>query len=411
MELKEKIVMNHKYVLMSFCLKKQVTLFFCLTSLLCLVGCSGGADFDEGYTPDDRKENTGAPVITAVYNITDVNLTTPITEGEPRQNIIIAGQNLNNLKSLKFNTVEADLSKTYTMSTKANVTIPAEFSDARINQIEYTTDKGTATFSFVVKFPTLRINLLDNEFAAAGTTVEITGQNFDYYNFGQEGSTASVKVGGVSAVVNYVSAETLGITIPAGASDNSMINISWIDFYGTPQSVDLAFRPTKGILFADLSKAQRDKIDRCVTIEDDNQVTSIKSALGAKHLHFSGIINSYAWVELSFSQNLPDVGDASKVSDYNFVFEVLTEEKNPLLGSGYEFAWNWDWQNSYLWNPGNGYGLNTQGKWKTIRFPLSEIAPNGIGSTGDEMTLNIGFQPSEAYDADFRMGNFRIQKK
>lgn len=390
--------------------REYIHLLFCLSLLLCLTGCKKETDIDN-YIPDDRKENTGAPVITAVYNITDVNLTTPITEGEPRQNVIIAGQNLNNLKSLKFNTVEADLTKTYTMSTKANVTIPADFSDARINQIEYTTDKGTATFSFVVKFPSLRINLLDNEFAAAGTTVEITGQNFDYYHFGMEGSTASVKVGGVSAVVNNVSAETLGITIPAGTPDNSTINISWIDFYGTPQSVDLAFRPTKGILFADISKAKRDKTDRCITIEDDSQVTTTKSALGTKHLHFSGIINGYAWVELSFSQTLPDIGDASKVADYNFVFEVLNAEDHALLGKGHEFAWNWDWSNSYLWNPGNGYGLNTQGKWKTIRFPLSEIAPNGIGSTGDEMTLNIGFQPSDAYEADFRMGNFRIQKK
>lgn len=406
---------------MSFCLRKHIILFllrqasiarvFCLTSFFCLVGCSGGADFDEGYTPDDRKENTGAPVITAVYNITDVNLTTPITEGEPRQNIIIAGQNLNNLKSLKFNTVEADLSKTYTMSTKANVTIPAEFSDARINQIEYTTEKGTATYAFVVKFPTLRISHLSNEFAAAGTTVEIVGQNFDYYDFGMNSPNSSVKINGVEATVSFVSADVLDIEIPVGTPDNSTITISWVDFYGVQQSANLAFRSTKGLLFADISMAQRDKTDRCITIEDDSQVTTTKSALGSKHLHFSGIINSYAWVELSFSQNLPDVGDASKVSDYNFVFEVLTEEKNPLLGSGYEFAWNWDWQNSYLWNPGDGKGLNTNGKWKTIRIPLTSLAPNGIGAIGEWMTLNIGFQPVDAYDADFRMGNFRIQKK
>lgn len=390
--------------------REYIHLLFCLSLLLCLTGCKKETDIDN-YIPDDRKENTGAPVITAVYNITDVNLTTPITEGEPRQNVIIAGQNLNNLKSLKFNTVEADLSKTYTMSTKANVTIPADFSDARINQIEYTTDKGTATFSFVVKFPSLRINLLDNEFAAAGTTVEILGQNFDYYSFGQSGANASVSINGSSVAVSHVSADALGIEIPAGTPDNSTVTIDWVDFYGVKQTASIAFRPTKGLLFADISKAQRDKTDQCVTIEDDSQVKSTTSALGTKHLHFSGIINSYAWVELSFSQTLPDIGDASKVADYNFVFEVLNAEDHALLGKGHEFAWNWDWENSYLWNPGNGAGLNTEGKWKTIRFPLSEIAPKGIGSTGDEMTLNIGFQPSEAYDADFRMGNFRIQKK
>lgn len=383
---------------------------FCLSLLICLTGCKKDTDLDD-YTPDDRKENTGAPVISAVYDGADISLSTPITEGEPGQNLIIAGQNLNNLKSLKFNGIEADLTKTYTMSTKANVSIPTEFSDERINQIEYTTDKGTATYAFVVKFPTLRISHLSNEFAAAGTTVEILGQNFDYYNFGQSGSNATVTVNGNSAAVSYATADALGIEIPAGTPDNSTIVIDWVDFYGVKQTASVAFRPTKGILFADLSKAQRDKTDQCVTIEDDSQVKSTTSALGTKHLHFSGIINSYAWVELSFSQNLPDVGDVSKVSDYNFVFEVLTAEENPLLGNGHEFAWNWDWSNSYLWNPGDGAGLNTEGQWQTVRIPLSEIAPKGIGSTGEWSTLNIGFQPSEAYDADFRMGNFRIQKR
>lgn len=394
---------------MSFCQRKNVILLLCLT-LLCLTGCKKESDIDD-YTPDDKKENTGAPVISAVYAGTDISLSTPITEGEPGQSLIITGQSLNNLKSLKFNGIEADLTKTYTMSTKANVSIPTEFSDERINQIEYTTDKGTATYAFVVKFPTLVIGKLDNEFAAAGTTVELSGQNFDYYNFGQSGSNATVTVNGNSAAVSYATADAIGIEIPSGTPDNSVITLSWVDFYGAKQTANLNFRPTKGLLFADLSKAQRDKTDRCVTIEDDAQVKSTTSALGTKHLHFSGIINSYAWVELSFSQNLPDVGDVSKVSDYNFVFEVLTAEENPLLGKGHEFAWNWDWSNSYLWNPGDGAGLNTQGQWQTVRIPLSEIAPKGIGSTGEWSTLNIGFQPSEAYDADFRMGNFRIQKR
>ena len=394
---------------MSFCLRKNVILLLCLSLFFCLTGCKNDTDLDD-YTPDDRKENTGAPVISAVYDGADISLSLPITEGEPGQSLIITGQNLNNLKSLKFNNVEADLSKTYTMSTKANVSIPTTFSEERVNQIEYTTDKGTATYAFVVKFPTLRISCLSNEFAATGTTVEIIGQNFDYYSFGQSGANASVAVNGSTAKISYVSAESHGIEIPAGTSDNSVITISWIDFYGVQQTASLNFRPTKGILFADLSKAQRDKTDQCVTIEDDSQVKSTTSALGTKHLHFSGTINSYAWVELSFSQNLPDVGDATKVSDYNFVFEVLTAEENPLLGKGHEFAWNWDWSNSYLWNPGDGAGLNTQGQWQTVRIPLSEIAPKGIGSTGEWSTLNIGFQPPEAYDADFRMGNFRIQK-
>lgn len=383
-----------------------------LVSAVCgIAACSSNVDYDEGYTSADKMPNTGAPVITAVYDAADVNLTTPISQGLPGQNLIIVGQNLNKLQSLTFNTIEADLTKTYTASTKAYVTIPTAFSQERVNKIEYTTDKGTASFPFVVSFPILKVEYLINEFSAAGTTVEIIGENFDYYDFDIAGGNASVKIGGKDAEVAYVSAQGLGVKVPAGTPDNTKIVLTWTDFFGEAQKAELDFRPSARLLFADLSKAQRDRTDQCVTIEDDRQVKSVSSALGTKHLHFYGTINSYAWVELSFSQNLPEAADISQINDYNFVFELLTGEENPLLGEGYEFAWNWNWADSYLWNPGNGYGLNTKGKWQTVRIPLAEIAPKGIGKVGDKMTLNIGFQPTESYAADFRMGNFRIQKK
>lgn len=378
---------------------------------LCLFSCSSGTDVNEGYIPADKQPNTGAPVITAVYKATDTQRATPITEAMPGDNIVIVGSNLNNLKKLSFNNVEADLSKTYTASNVANVSVPTAFEQTRNNQIEYTTDMGTATFAFVVTFPEMTVSHLVNEFAAGGTVLDIVGENFDYYGFGLSESASKVYYDKKELKVDYVSAEGLGVTLPATVADNSKVTIEWVDFRGTTQKAELALRPTAGILFADMSKAQRDKTDQCVTIEDDSKVTSTKSALGTKHLHFSGTISSYAWVELSFSQNLPDVGGVAKLGDYNFVFEVLTAEANPLLGKGHEFAWNWDWMNSYLWNPGNGNGLNTNGKWQTIRISLDELAPNGLGEVGEWSTLNIGFQPSEAYEADFRMGNFRIQKK
>lgn len=373
--------------------------------------CSPEIDYDKGYTPADEMPNTGAPVITAVYDATDFSRVAALSEGQPGQNIYIVGQNLNNLKSLTFNTVEADLSKTYTASTRANVTIPVDFSHNRVNVIEYTTDMGTATFQFVVAFPELTISHLVNEFSAPGTTVEIVGENFDYYDFGISGGNASVTIGGKAAEVVSVSAQCLGVKVPEGTGDNTEIAVRWTDFHAVQQKVDLDFRPLNSLLFADLSKAQRDRTDQCVTIEDDSQVSSTVSALGTKHLHFYGPINSYAWVELSYSQNLPAAAHVDNPDDYNFVFEVMTAEENPLLGEGHEFAWNWDWSASYFWHPGNGSGLNTNGKWLTIRIPLSEIAPNGIGKVGEWTTLNIGFQPTEEYAADFRMGNFRIQKK
>jgi len=381
-------------------------------SLVCaLCACSKDSDIDKDYVPQDQIPNAGAPVITGVYDAADKSFATPLTEGQPGQNICIKGQNLNFLKSLKFNTVEADLSKTYTMSTQAIVQIPVAYSHERVNTIEYTTDKGTVSYTFYVALPEMKVYSLDNEFQAVGQQLTISGENFDYYGFGESGTSATVKVGGQTVSQSYVSATALKVRVPEGTTDNTTVSVSWQDAYGKAQSVDLPFRPTARLLFADMSKAQRDRTDQCVTIETDSQVGSTVSSLGTPHLHFSGTINSYAWVELSFSQNQPELGDLSRLDDYNFVFEVLTAKGYPLAAKGYEFAWNWNWDQGYSWSPNDGSGWDTEGEWTTVRLPLKDIAPNGIGAVGEWMTLNIGFQPTEKYKADFRFGNFRIQKK
>lgn len=389
---------------------KNILLSSCLFSLLlCLVGCSSDKGYDENYQSPDFLPNTGTPEITAVYDGTDIQLSTPISSGRPGQNIIIVGKNLNNLNSLKFNTVEADLSKTYTISTKAYVSIPTAFALERQNKIEYTTDKGTATFPFVVKFPELVVSGLENDFTAPGEVLKVVGENFDYYGFDEKGTDSKVSINGQTLAIEYVSAEGVGVKVPTGTQDNSLVTVSWIDTSGEAQAVSLPLRSTAGRLFEELTKKMLTKTDRAVSIEDDSQVTSCNSKLGTNHLHISGTLKAWSWLELAVSQILPDLS-ISDVTDYNLVFEVLTAEENKLLGTGYELAWNSDWDNAYKWNPGNGYGLNTNGKWQTVHIPLSSFAPNGISSSDNEMTLSFGFQPSENYKADFRLGNFRIQK-
>ena len=384
--------------------------FTCLISLsFCLIGCSSDKGYDENYQSPDFLPNTGAPEITAVYDGADIQLSTPISSGKPGQNIIIVGKNLNNLESLKFNTVEAELSKTYTVSTKAYVSIPTAFALERQNQIEYTTDKGTAIYPFVVKFPELVVSGLENEFTAPGDVLKVVGENFDYYGFDEEGTDSKVSINGQTLSIEYVSAEGVGVKVPVGTKDNSLVTVSWTDTSGEAQSVSLPLRSTAGRLFEELTKKMLIKTDRAVSVEDDSQVTSCISLLGTNHLHISGTLRAWSWLELAVSQNLPNLG-ISDVADYNLVFEVLTAEENKLLGTGYEFAWNSDWDNAYKWNPGNGYGLNTYGKWRTVRIPLATFAPMGIGSADSQVALSFGFQPSETYKADFRMGNFRIQK-
>lgn len=364
----------------------------CLTAPL--TSCDNVVETDDDdYVSQHAVANSGAPTISAVYTLTDTEQQTPITEAAPGQRLLIVGENLNNLQSLKFNTVEADLSQTFTALTKAVVKVPDGFSKAHENTIVYTTDQGTATYRFSVTLPEAEVYGLLNEFSEAGTDVSVDGKNLKYYDF-------TLTLAG-SQLPLTVADDKLSFRIPEGTPDNSMFVISWQTVKGESRQVNLSFRPTDSMLFADITKATRQQTDRHVTIETDKQ--------GLSCLHFQGLITEWSWVELSFSQSYSEICDAAAVSQYNFVFEVQTATGKPLLENGYEFAWNWDWDNSCRWNPGDGF--DTQGQWQTVRLPLEQMAPNGLGTAGSDMTLNIGFQPYRDYDADFRLANFRIVKK
>ncbi|MBQ9652569.1 MAG: hypothetical protein IJV13_10260 [Prevotella sp.] len=356
-----------------------------------LTACNNIVDLD-GWTSPHDIPNTGAPVIKAVYAVADVNMQTPLTAAEMGQSLAIVGENLNRLQSLKFNTVETDLNQTYTQSTKAVVTVPDTYSKNHENVIEYTTDMGSVKYSFYIALPAAEVGGLLNEFAEPGTNVAVNGENLEYYDFTLTLDDKELPLS--------VEGNTLSFNIPQGTPDNSVFVISWIDAYGEQQTVNMPFRPTSDMLFDDISKAEQEMTDRNVSIETGD--------LGTSCLHFSGTISEYAWVELSFEQPLAETYEAENVNLYNFVFEVKTAEGHPLLDTGYEFALNWDWDNSYRWNPET---LDTEGGWQTVRCSLEQIAPNGLSAVDGKMTLNVGFQPYQDYDADFYLANFRIVKK
>jgi hypothetical protein len=278
--------------------------------LLLLASCDKVTDFEESYVSQHDQPNSGAPVIKAVYAVADADQLQPLHEVTPLQRVVITGENLNNLRSLKFNGVEADLSQTYTKLTEAVVQVPGGYVRASSDVVTYTTDMGTGTYTFI---------------------------------------------------------------------------------------------PAEVVYSFNLLQATQQQTDKNVSIEVTEQNTVC--------LHFSGMITEWSWVELSFAQPFSQISDAATVAQYNFAFEVQNTTGKALLGSGYEFAFNWDWNNSYRWNPGNGDGLDTNGQWQTVRCALDKMAPDGLSASGSDLVLNIGFQPDRDYEADFRLANFRIEKK
>jgi hypothetical protein len=348
---------------------------------------------NDDYLSAHDMPNSGAPQITGVYDVADKTMQTPLREAKPGQWLSIAGQNLNNLTCLKFNNVDANLGDTYTQLTKTTAKVPEAFSKSRQNIIEYTTDMGTAQYAFTVVLPAAQIGGLENEFSTPGSDVTIEGKNLKYYDF-------TLTLNGEQLPMT-VQEQQLAFRIPQGTPDNSTFVISWINAYGQTETVEIPFRHTDNLLFDDLTQTVRKQTDKHVAIETAED--------GTKCLHFQGIITQWAWVELSFAAPVSKLCDAESINQYNFVFEVQTASNMPLLDTGYEFAWNWHWNNSYQWAPGENY--DTKGQWRTVRCPLEQMPSNAFNTTASELVLNIGFQPYKNYEADFRLANFRIEKK
>ncbi|MBR0182594.1 MAG: IPT/TIG domain-containing protein [Bacteroidaceae bacterium] len=377
----------------------------CLLCVLC-VSCDNIVDYNDNYTSPEQLPNTGAPVILAVYDVADVDFSTPITQGTLNQTVVLVGENLNNVGSVKFNTVPCDMQNVYTMGTRAIVQIPSKLSSQQVNMIEYTTDQGTATYDFVIPFPDLTVESLDCEFTNAGSYATVNGQNFDLYDF--ESGVSTVSIGTQTLDVAAVTSTSMKIRIPEGTPENSQIVFNW-ETNGTAHFAILPFRPSEHLLFGDFNGITPN-IDGSVqmAIEDDSGVGA-DAWLNQKNLHFTGSYPAWSWNTIDFSCNMIDQV-IENVENYVFKMEVLTQSDFPLTEqTGLQFCFNWG--DSYAWNPGDGAGINTFGQWKTVTLPLAPMATKGISAPGSWQTLRITFQPHAAYDADFRLANFRIAKK
>ncbi len=388
--------MNNRYILLLLCLSS----FFSFTS------CDDIVNYNDGYTPAEQQNNSGAPVIKAVYDVADTAFTTPITQGTLGQTVVLVGENLNQVQAVSFNTVACDMKNVYTMATRAIVQIPSKLSTEQVNKIEYSTPQGTCNYDFLIPFPDLIISGLACEFTNAGDSATVYGKNFDLYDF--EGGVSAVKIGSQTLGVGSVTAESMKFLIPEGTPENTNIHFSW-QTNGVSHEADLTFRPSQHLLFGDFSGVSMSKDGTLqMAIEGDDGIGA-SAWLNQKNMHFTGHYGAWAWNTLDLSCNMIDMV-VDNPDDYVLKMEVLTNANFPLTEqTGLQFCFNWG--DSFAWNPANGLGINTRGQWQTVSLPLAPMATKGISEPGKWQTLRIIFQPHADYDADFRLANLRIVKK
>lgn len=375
-------------------------------ALLMMAACNDIVDYNDGYTPASAKGNSGAPQISAIYDIGDD--TTPITQGSLGQMVRIVGHNLNDVRSITFNGIEADLAQCYFAADSAFVVIPSRTNFQGDGQMVYTTGSGSVSTAFPIPVPDLQVSGLENEFADAGDTVSVIGRFFDIYDFGNV-ATSTVTVNGTATTVTANRRDTMKVAIPAGTPDNSTVVISWQGSDGS-HSVTLPFRPTAHLLYPDLASTSINNGGFTYAVEADDALPTTASRLGRANLHVTGSYGAWSWNTLDLSANMIDAGIAGGLDDYVLKMEVLTATSHPLTeNSPLQMCFNWG--GSYTWEPGGGLGLNTAGQWRTVTMPLAPMATNGISGAGVWQTLRIVLQPHADYTADFRIANLRIEHR
>lgn len=123
-------------------------------ALLALVSCSDVVD----YKIPDRTSNHGAPVISNIYDVQDTGFVAPLSVGVLNQMLHIKGENLANVKRVRFNDVEVDVRQVYATTTDAWVKIPRVVPTTQDDELVYETNVDSVKMTFPISIPSVKID-------------------------------------------------------------------------------------------------------------------------------------------------------------------------------------------------------------------------------------------------------------
>src|SRR5574344_134378 len=388
-----------------------------------LTSCDDIVKYNDGY--DDGMASSGVPVINAIYDVQDTAKALALDSGSLNQMIRIEGANLSHVKSVTFNNLPVDVRTLYATSKACYLKIPRKIPVVQNDSIVYTTEQGSIGRKFVVDIPTLTLDGLKNEFVKAGNKVQVVGEYFDIFGYSGRtaaGDTATIVLNGSTPIVaDSITENYMGITIPKGTPDNSIITFNWVE-KGINKTKNIPYRPTQYLLAGDFSSVGWWGASSKAYLTGGTNSGDPES-LGYPYLRITGSFDQWSWNSIGFGANWPCQEATDSPSDYVFKFEVWCNSSYPFYDStsedyntdgskkqhGYMFALN-D-ANTTEWNPSAGSSFNTYGKWVTISLPLISVANKGVAAKDSWSNINIVMQPTTAWKVDHAFANFRVQKK
>lgn len=376
-------------------MKRSKIIYALLAIALCCASCSDVVNYNDGY--DDQLTSYGPPSITKISKAGD--LESAITEGALTDMIVLQGDNLAGVQSIKINDVEVDLSTVYAVRTQITLPIPRMVPDNVNNLVTVVTEKGTTTFPLTVTIPDLKVEGFYNEFAQAGDTVQIMGKYLDLYELSVENGVFSV--GGTSITPLRTSADTIVFIMPTGTPDGSVFSMS-SPKVATP--ITAKFREA-GTSILDIESMSGGYVT-------DGKASGDPKPLIGKFFRIKGQLSAWSWNSIFWSGfNLPDIDVKNNPQNYYVKFEINTKSSASISSGNIIIGGN---RQDNRWNPGADGALNTYGKWRTIRLELTDLFhdnTNGTYLVEGNNDFTSTYQPDAEVNADFSICNYRIVKK
>lgn len=388
---------------------KIKSIIFSAVILSLLPSCSDVVHYNDDV--EDIFAADGAPVIDAIYDISDADSENPLQSGSLNQMIRIAGRNLSHVKEVTFNGIPVEVSQIYATSAASYLKIPRQIPDEVTNTLAYTTELGTVKTQFEVTIPKLRLEGLANEFCRDGESVQVVGEYFDLFGFGEEGSDAHISIDGRELRIDSITESYMSIVIPEGTPDNTLIDFAWKEIGDELHTAKVPFRFSKYILMPDLKSVGW--WDKSVTqyITDGSHPGDPVSTYG-QFFRITGHFDQWSWNTFGGGSNWPDLDCRDNPDNYVFKFEVCSNSSNPFYDSeGYGYYFSLYDSDNYSWNPSAGVSFNTYGQWQTISIPLSLVTSKGTPEPGIWSNFCMTLQPNTegGWNVDHSFANFRVE--
>jgi hypothetical protein len=357
------------------------------------------------FTACSDDDSAGKPMVTYVRVTDPASSDSLLVAGGQGQMIAIIGQNLETVRELWFNDLQASLNPNFITSTTVITRVPTQIPLDITNELKMVFANGDSIIhNFEVEISEPAVDRMKNEWVAVGEEAVIYG---DYFY----APLTVTFTGDVQAEIVSLEDQEIHVTVPEGAQSGP-VTVS--TNFGVTKS-NFWFRDDRNLFGNFEGPTYYGWWHGPNFIKADDPVIQ---PVNEKFLRVKTNLSAGAWYEFFVGEGYDIANETAKIpddailnpEDYSLKFELNTLET--LAGAKIQMyvgnAMGSERNNlRYIWEP----NLDTADEWQTVSIPFNLIIDANPNIAVNPAGYGISFwfwQSTVAVKADFALDNMRV---